>query len=550
MVSPAPTAPGDASGAAPLDGLEDGRYPDDGSPLAGPIRLFSIVGPPLAAGVALVLAWQTLMPGVGFWDTAEFQAVPPVLGTLHPTGFPAYAVLGWLASVLFQPLGSPAFRMNLFSAACVAGAVGLTAILVRQLTGRPLLAIAAGLVLFLTDLAWRISTHADAHSLHLLLLALMLVLLVGWEARAGGAEGPRPGTDRWLIAAAAVYGVAVANHSLALLVAPGIGLFVLAVEPGILGRRGMVARCVAAGLGVAVLFFLELPLRAGPFRAPIVYGHPETLGGFVYVAFGQQFGGELVSGKAALGPRFGGLVDLAAAQLGILAASLPFATLAVVLRRWRYALLTVPTLVITCLFAILYANADITRYYLGPLLILVTWLAILADGLVRWAAQALDWVRTGPPPTGTRSVAILLAVEVAAAVVLLAPATAAANTTRWAVDQSRDTAAEEWLDAVLTTLEPNAVVISWWSFSTPLWYARDVEGRRPDITIIDDRTILDEDLGDVPHVIDRYLGQRPVYIIRLAAETDALAGRYLLMPLSDPVDSGLAKVVRLRTVSP
>ena len=36
------------------------------------------------------------MPGVGFWDTAEFQAVPPLLGTLHPTGFPAYAILGWL----------------------------------------------------------------------------------------------------------------------------------------------------------------------------------------------------------------------------------------------------------------------------------------------------------------------------------------------------------------------------------------------------------------------------------------------------------------------
>lgn len=550
MVSRRLTSTADALADGLADGLDGGRYPDDGSSLAGRIRLLSIVGPPLAAALAFVLAWQTLMPGVGFWDTAEFQAVPPVLGTLHPTGFPAYAVLGWLASVLFQPLGSPAFRMNVFSAACVAGAVALTAILVRQLTGRPLLAVAAGLVLFLTDLTWRISTRADAHSLHLFLLALVVVLLVAWEARASAAEGPRAGSDRWLIAAAAVYGVAVANHSLALLVAPGIGLFVLAVEPGIFGRRGMVARCLAAGLGVAALIFLELPLRAGPFRAPIVYGHPETLAGFAYVAFGQQFGGELITGQKALGPRIGGLVDLAAAQLGILAAAVPFATLAVVLRRWPYALLTVPTLVLTCLFAILYANADITRYYLGPLLIVVTWLAILADGLIRSAARALDWVRTGPPPTGSRSLAVLLAVEVVAAVCLLAPQTAAADTTRWTVDKSRDTLAGEWLDVVLAQLEPNAVVISWWSFSTPLWYARDVEGRRSDITIIDDRTRLDQDLGDVPNVIDRYLGQRPVYIIRLADETDALARRYELAPLSDPVDSGLAKVVRLRSVSP
>ena len=530
--------------------LEDGWYPTRDASLAGWIRVLSLVGPPLAAGLVLVLAWQTLMPGVGFWDTAEFQAVPPVLGTLHPTGFPAYAVLGWLASVLLQPFGSPAFRMNAFSAICVAGAVGLTAILVRQLTGRPVLAVAAGLVLFLTDLTWRISTHADAHALHLLLLALVLVLLVAWEARAGGPEGPRAGADRWLIAAAGAYGVAVANHSLALLAAPGIGLFVHSVEPGIFGRRGIVARCLAAGLGVAVLLFLELPLRAGPFRAPIVYGHPETLGGFVYVAFGQQFGGGLVSSQGPLGARFGGLVDLAAAQLGILAAALPFAALAVVLRRWRYAALTLPTFVLTCIFAVLYVNADITRYYLGPLLIAVTWLAILADGLVRRGARVVDWVRTGPPPTGSRSVAVLLAVEVAASAVLLAPAAAGADVTRWTVDKSHDTAAQEWLDTALAALEPGAVVISWWSFSTPLWYARDVEGRRPDITIIDDRTRLDQDLGDVPDVIDRYLGQRPVYIIRLADETSLLAKRYVLAPQTDPMDSGLAKVVGRRPVAP
>ena len=34
-----------------------------------------------------------------------------VLGTAHPTGFPTYVLLGWLASVLLQPFGEPAFRM-------------------------------------------------------------------------------------------------------------------------------------------------------------------------------------------------------------------------------------------------------------------------------------------------------------------------------------------------------------------------------------------------------------------------------------------------------
>ena len=54
-----------------------------------------------------------LLPGLGFWDTGEYQAVGPLMGTAHPTGFPTYVLLGWLASVLLQPFGDPAFRMNL-----------------------------------------------------------------------------------------------------------------------------------------------------------------------------------------------------------------------------------------------------------------------------------------------------------------------------------------------------------------------------------------------------------------------------------------------------
>ena len=42
------------------------------------------------------------MPGVAFWDTGEFQAVRPLLGTAHPTGFPAYVILGWLGSVVLR----------------------------------------------------------------------------------------------------------------------------------------------------------------------------------------------------------------------------------------------------------------------------------------------------------------------------------------------------------------------------------------------------------------------------------------------------------------
>jgi hypothetical protein len=105
-----------------------------------------------------------------------------------------------------------------------------------------------------------------------------------------------------------------------------------------------------------------------------------------------------------------------------------------------------------------------------------------------------------------------------------------------AVDRTTDRAAGAWLDDVLSNVEQNAIILSWWSFSTPLWYAQLVEGRRPDIAIIDDRTRLDEQLGDLSHVIDAVIASRPVYVIRFSqTELDPLRARYDLTPLDSPL---------------
>jgi len=72
------------------------------------------------------------------------------------------------------------------------------------------------------------------------------------------------------------------------------------------------------------------------------------------------------------------------------------------------------------------------------------------------------------------------------------------------------------------------VLVSWWSTSTPLWYAQKVEGERPDIFVVDDRTMLDLDLGRAPDVVNRFLDEhRPVYVIRLPGrDTDELTSQF------------------------
>ena len=436
------------------------------------------------AVVAFAAARLALLPGVAFWDTGEFQTVGPLMGTAHPTGFPTYVLLGWLASVVLQPFGEPAFRMNLLSALCLAVAAGITVDLVRALTGSVALGMLAGLGLALTPIAWAIGTHADAHALHLALLAALLRLLVAWEDRV---RGPLPDdhADRFLIAASVVFGLSVGNHSLTLLLAVPVGLYVLVVAPDVWRRPRLVLGCIGAMAITLVLVYLELPLRAGPFPAALVYGRPDTWDGFWYVVLAEQFRGSLLDPFGGLGAKAGQLVSLTVSQFGPLAPLIPVGFVAAVLRRPRYALLSGSAVAITCFFAASYVNADINRYYLGPILFAWTWLAILA-GHGRRGPGGHDWRIVARPAT-----AALIAL------VLLVPTLVVLPGRLNSVDASRDRTAADWLDRVLPLIEPDAVVVSWWSYSTPLWYAQKVEGRRPDIFIADDRTRLDQDLGDV-----------------------------------------------------
>jgi 4-amino-4-deoxy-L-arabinose transferase-like glycosyltransferase len=474
------------------------------------------------------------MPGLGFWDTAEYQAVAPLLGTAHPTGFPSYVVLGWLASIVLTPFGEAAFRMNLLSAILVATAAGLTVVLVRMLTRSLPMAVAAGLGLATTPLVWHISTHADAHAFHLALVAVLLVILVAWRR----AQRAGPG-DRWLIVAALVFGISLANHALTLLLAPAVGLYVLAVDPAIWRRWRLLATCALVLAATVVLFYLELPLRAGIFRAPLVYGTPDTWDGFRYVVLAEQFHGNIVDPFGNLGPKFLQFVDLAAAQFGPLLLLLPPAFLVTAWREPRYALLSGAAAAVTCFFAMSYVDADVTRYYLGPVLIAWTWLAILASAAAEVVAAMI-----GAVGSVARARAIRLAIGLAAAVALLLPSGLALSVRADAVDASDDRGAQRWVDATLSALPPNAVVISWWSYSTPLWYAQLVEHRRPDISIVDDRTRLDRNMGEVSDVIDAELGSRPVYIIRQAAEISTLLQRYKLEAVGDGATSLIQVVAR------
>ena len=542
------------------------------------------LAPFLGAVATLLLVIPTLAPGLisqAAGDSAEFQTVSWVLGTAHPTGYPSYVILGFVFTHLL-PFGDPAFRMNLLQAMLAAGAVAGTVAVIQHLTGMRWIALATGLLLLImpgwsavqasfpgsgftsTPVFWRLSTYADPHMFHLALATLIILLLLVWERRRTGDDPDvRSRADRWLVAAACVYGVALANHSLTMMLAPGIALFVLAVAPGIILKWRVILTCVVVLAGTAILFWLELPIRAA-MHAPLVYAHPDTWNGFMYVITGQQFGGIPPTIGDDLQQKYAQVMALMSSWLGPLSylAAIGLGTSAI--RRPRYVLLALLAAAMTAGFAAAYSNSDLERYFLVPVFVAFTFVGLgLADivSLGVWLAEfvASRSFRPAPPPGGVPAhedrlgpqfepevepsgrsswqTTVLLGVEVLVAIaVVSASLTLVVDrqhvpdaTHPGGVSQADQTYRETWMRAVLASpeqggLPANSVIVSNWFDSTTLWYGQLVEGRRPDVLIVDDtmRVPAGDNLGQVWDVIDKYLGHRPVFLLRFAWNCDGM----------------------------
>jgi hypothetical protein len=196
---------------------------------------------------------------------------------------------------------------------------------------------------------------------------------------------------------------------------------------------------------------------------------------------------------------------------------------------------------VTCLFAASYENADISRYYLGPILCVVVWLgggaAIVVDAaLLLRAAPTTGELRGSEEPRlpGDERDWFPLRLAFITSALLVAPAVWVAPATFPAVDLRHDTDAEQWSSWAFASAGEGAVMVTWWSFSTPLWYRQAVLGERADIRIVDDRDRLDEDLGSVDDVIAASLPAHPVYLVREEVELAELRSRWQLLEVPNP----------------
>ena len=139
----------------------------------------------LAVGaLALILYVATLQPDLGGpEDTPKFQFLGYVLGTAHPPGYPLYVMLSHVFVQL--PVGTIAYRANLFSAVMASLAVALAYVITRQIGARRSAAFAAAAGLATGYSFWTSAVFAEVYSLAAVMAALTISLLLAWGARGG-----------------------------------------------------------------------------------------------------------------------------------------------------------------------------------------------------------------------------------------------------------------------------------------------------------------------------------------------------------------------------
>ena len=198
-------------------------------------------------------------------DSGELVAAVHTLGIPHPSSYPLYVLLGKLWTVLV-PIGSIAFRMSLFSAACAACAASGIYLVGRQLGLSSLAAFFSSLMLAFSPSFWSQANIQRVYSLNALFLVMALGLSAAWFQRR---------EPKMLVAAFCVAALGATNHTYMAVFVLALGLFVLITDPRLLRRpKVLLASAAAVALGLVPYLYLPLRSRANP---RLDWGDPETI---------------------------------------------------------------------------------------------------------------------------------------------------------------------------------------------------------------------------------------------------------------------------------
>jgi len=190
-----------------------------------------------------------------------------------------------------------------------------------------------------------------------------------------------------------------------------------------------------------------------------------------------------------------------------------------------------------------FGDGDIARYYMLAALVGAVCIGVAVSALAAQAGRAVAEASRRSFGCGGRRRAAVAAGVLVLALAGLLPGSSLLSLYPERAEQGSNRDADRWVASVQEALPPDAVVISWWSYSTPLWYHRWVLAERPDVKIIDERNILDDGYGTIDGAITAFLGRRPVYVVPPYWNLEELAVTWETEPI--PTYAGYTDLLRI-----
>ncbi|MBI4671623.1 MAG: DUF2723 domain-containing protein [Chloroflexi bacterium] len=469
---------------------------------------------------------RTAAPGVLDGDLGEFQTNVYNLGVSH-TGYPLYFILAKLWT-LVMPVGTIAYRANVFSG--LFGALTLVLIygMMRTLTERRVVALLTALLFGVSRVQWSQALIPDVYTLNSFFIVLVLWLAI--LRRVGRAP-------LWWVALA--YGFSLTHHRTMIWLAPALGIFALLGAGRDLFRPRELLKNLAALL-LPLLLYLYIPLRGASdvgveyhpgnniniFAMNALYDLRFGPPGFIWERITQVYLALLVEQFTIVAFTFGlfGIIALALqrAPRGF-PKNLP--------PRQLLLLLGLAHLAETA-FAIVFWVIDSEIFFIPSYL---TFLFFVGIGL----ALALDWLATRltlhciqgrqHDPSLLSGQAVLRRAVIASVTFALIGVCAFLLWTNFPRnDQSNNDAADaRWQEILAQPLEENIIIMGPWEDLTPFEYYQYVENARRDLKR--DKIIIHQDQlafapqGDLAAQVRRDLQNgTSVYLTRHPDDTETL----------------------------
>jgi len=221
--------------------------------------------------IASITYILTLEPSVSFWDCGEFISCAYRLQVAHQPGYPLFAMLGKMFSLLSMGDNTKVPYFTNMGSALASGATimflfwTITALAKKLLNktretidqSHMIMIMGAGLVGALaftyTDTFWFSAVETIVFALSSLCTAIVFWAILKWDAHAD-----EPGADRWLVFIAYVIGLSIGIHLLNLLTIPAISLvYYFRRGKNVTTRNALLALLV----GAIILVFVQYGIR-------------------------------------------------------------------------------------------------------------------------------------------------------------------------------------------------------------------------------------------------------------------------------------------------